>query len=139
MTMGELSAVVICIDYRFQHQALELLEQKYGALDVVALAGANKNLASPNHPEDKHAIVESIGTSIRLHHPKTLILTNHLDCGAYGGSKNFASYQAEVDFHKTELQKAKQIAGQEFPGTKIELIFLNKDKYNNVLLDSLSG
>lgn len=134
METEELSTVVICIDYRFQHQALELLEKKYGTVDVIAIAGASKNLSSPNHEEDKHTILESISTSIKLHHPKTLVLTNHIDCGAYGGSKNFASYEDEFDFHKQELQKAKKIINQEFPQIPVELILLTKDQDDNVLL-----
>lgn len=129
----------MCIDYRFQHQALKLLEKNHGNLDVIALAGGSKNLASPNHEDDKHAVLESIETSVKLHNPETLILTNHLDCGAYGGSKHFTSYEQEISFHKQELNKAKQIINRLFPGLRVEIIFLDLDQKNNVFLNVIKA
>ena len=111
----KLSLVLLCIDYRFWPQALPLLRKKYGDFDLIEIAGSSKNLTSPLEKEDKTTLLENIGISIKLHHPHQIILTNHLDCGAYGGSKVFKSPTEEIQFHRGELQKAGKIIQAKFP------------------------
>ncbi len=125
-----LSLVLLCIDYRFWPQALPILKEKYGDFDLIEIAGSSKNLTSPLEEEDKITLIENIGLSIKLHHPHKLILTNHTDCGAYGGSKRFKSQSEEIEFHKDELKKAKLIISKKFPSLSIEteLFTLNGDK-----------
>lgn len=125
-----LSVVVSCIDYRFWPQALPLLKEKYGDFDLIEIVGASKNLTSPIEKEDKTALLENIEISIKLHNPYKLILTNHIDCGAYGGSKNFKSPGEEIEFHKKELQKAKEIVQEKFPHmpVAIELLIMDGKK-----------
>jgi len=125
-----LSLVLLCIDYRFWPQALPILKEKYGDFDLIEIAGSSKNLTSPLEEEDKITLIENIGLSIKLHHPNKLILINHTDCGAYGGSKKFKSHNEEIEFHKKELINAKFIISKKFPGLSIEteLFTLNGDK-----------
>lgn len=123
----KLSVILSCIDYRFWPKALPLFKKKFGNFDSIELAGASKNIASPLHKADRHAVLESLRTAIDLHNAKTLILTNHLDCGAYGGSKNFSSYEKELNFHKKELQRAKKFVKRIFQKLKIKTFFLTRD------------
>lgn len=123
-----ISLVVSCIDYRFWPQALPLLEQKYGEFDLIEIAGSSKNLTSPIEEEDRTSLLENIGISINLHKPKKLILTNHIDCGAYGGSKNFKSLKDEILFHRQELIKARSIINEKFPDLPVETeLFIMED------------
>lgn len=131
------SVLVSCIDFRFWPQALPVLQKKYGALDLIVLAGGAKNIASPLEKEDKTAIMENIGISIKLHNAKKIILTNHADCGAYGGSSKFKSSAEEQSFHIKELVKAKKIIRKHFPRHKIETIFIAKEG-NRVKLHFIS-
>jgi carbonic anhydrase len=126
----KLSIVVSCIDYRFWPQALPLLRKKYGEFDLIQLAGASKNLASPLVKENKTTLLENIKISIQLHSSERIILVNHIDCGAYGGSKNFTSEKAEIGFHKKEMEKAKKIILMKFPRISIntELLILDADR-----------
>lgn len=123
----KISVILSCIDYRFWPKASRLLKKEYGDFDLIEMAGASKNIASPNHKDDRHAVLESIKTSIKLHNARFLILTNHIDCGAYGGSESFASYKEEADFHKKELDKAKRIVRKIFPELKIKAFLLTRD------------
>lgn len=123
----KLSIILSCIDYRFWPKALPILKKKFGDFDLIELAGASKNIASPTHKADRHAVLESLKTATDLHNAKTLILTNHLDCGAYGGSKNFSSYDKELSFHKKELRKAEKFIKKIFPKLKIKTFFLTKN------------
>ena len=106
----------------------------FGAFDSIELAGASKNIASPTHAADKHTILENIKVAVDLHKAETLVLTNHLDCGAYGGSAHFRSYDEEIAFHRKELETAKQITHKIFPHLHIQTFFLTKDERGAVQL-----
>lgn len=133
-TSTKLSVVLLCIDYRFWPQALPLLEEKYGAFDLIEMAGASKSLVSPLENEDRVTLLENISISISLHHPERLILTNHTDCGAYGGSAHFNSHIEEIAFHKSELAKAKEIATAKFPELNIETVLIDKNEKGETVL-----
>lgn len=122
----ETTIALICIDYRFWPKALKLLKEKYGELDLVALAGAGKNLASPSDKESLKTLLKNIEISIKLHASKKIILTNHIDCGAYGGSSKFNSPKEEIAFHKKELVEAKKKLLKQFPKLKVETVIIQK-------------
>lgn len=131
----KMSVVVACIDYRFWPQALPLLRKKYGKFDLIQLAGAIKNLTSPSIKQDKIILLENINISMRLHKSERIILVNHIDCGAYGGSKKFTSQKAEIEFQKKELEKAKKIILKKFPDLSVatELLILSKNNKVSLL------
>ncbi len=128
----KMSIVVSCIDHRFWPETLSLCQKKFGHFDSIQLAGASKNIASASNPANKKTLLENIKIAIKLHLAETLILTNHLDCGAYGGSKNFTSFKEEFDFHKKELDRAKKIAEKIFPRLKVKTFFVVKNKKGKV-------
>ena len=129
-----LSIVISCIDYRFWPEALPLIKEKYGDFDLIEMAGSSKNLVSPMELEDKTALLENIRISIQLHNPQRIILTNHIDCGAYGGSKKFNLKDEEIIFHKNELEKAKEIIKKEFPQMIVVTEFISKDEQGKIVL-----
>ncbi|MEI6843612.1 MAG: carbonic anhydrase [bacterium] len=131
---GKLSVILLCIDYRFWPHALPLLEKKYGLFDLIEIAGASKSLVSPLENEDRVTLLENIGISVKLHHPERLVLTNHTDCGAYGGSNKFTSHDEEIAFHTEELHKAKVIAQEKFPELKVETLIIDKNEKDEILL-----
>jgi len=130
----KLSIVLLCIDYRFWPNALPILEEKYGAFDLIEIAGASKNIVSPLEKEDRITLFENIDISIRLHKPERLILTNHTDCGAYGGSAKFGSHEEELEFHRNELAAAKKIAEERFPQLKVETLIIDKNDKGEIQL-----
>src|SRR3989338_10070348 len=84
-----LSLLISCIDYRFWPHMLPMIKKKFGPFDLFDSAGASKNISSPKHKDEKHVAMENIETSMQLHHISTVILSNHIDCGAYGVSARF--------------------------------------------------
>jgi len=123
----KVSIVICCIDYRFWPQALPMLEEKYGEFDLIEIAGSCKNLTSPLEEEDKTALLENIGISIKLHGAEKIILANHIDCGAYGGSENFKSKEEEIAFHRSELVNAKKVVNEKYPQLAVETELFIKD------------
>lgn len=106
------------------------MKKKYGDFDLIQIAGSSKNLTSLLEKEGKITLLENIGISTRLHNSQKLILVNHIDCGAYGGSKNFKSRKEEIKFHEEELKKAKEIIQRKFPQLPVntELLIMDTNK-----------
>lgn len=112
--------VVHCIDFRLGRPLKKYLEDQgiLGDCDLVSAAGAVKN---------SEFILGQIDISFRLHQIKEVILINHTDCGAYGGSQNFASPEEERVFHIAEMKKAGDLIKNRFPTLKISLILAKID------------
>lgn len=119
--------VLTCIDFRF-HEKLKsaLLELKIKNYDLLSLAGGAKNLASPARAIYQKTVLDNIKLAAQLHKIKKVILVNHNDCGAYGGSGKHKNLREEIIFHKSELKKAEELIKKTFPNlkTKIELLTL---------------
>jgi hypothetical protein len=88
--------------------------------------------------EDKTTLLKNIEISIKLHNSQKLILLNHIDCGAYGGSKIFKSHEEEITFHKKELKQAKIIAQEKFPLLGIKTFLVEKDNQDKIFLAEIS-
>ena len=131
---NSVSVAVMCIDYRFWPQTLPLLQKKYGLFDLIEIAGGAKSIVSPLEKEDETTLLENIEISIRLHNSKQLILLNHIDCGAYGGSKIFKSHDEELAFHKKELEQARKLAQEKFPTLTVKSFIVDKDDQDKISL-----
>lgn len=120
------SAVVLsCIDFRF-HKKLRsaLKKEKINSYDLMCLAGGAKNLASPTKKIYRQTVIDNIKLAQKLHKIKTVVLCNHIDCGAYGGSGKFKNPAEETKFHQAELKKAGNLVKKLFPALKVKIILL---------------
>jgi hypothetical protein len=106
-----------CLDWRL-HPQIENYFIKNGInCDLCVTAGSVKDL---NDPQTQAFFIKQIEISKKLHHCQGVILTAHLDCGAYGGSAAFNDPQSEIDAAKSELEKAAAIAAKNFPELSVE-------------------
>lgn len=130
--------VLCCIDFRFHEGFLEKVKTELGVerFDLVALAGGVKNIVSPADKKFSDVVFGNIEIAAKLHEIKKVILTNHMDCGAYGGSKSFGSREDEIDFHKSELSRARHIVEKAFPGLDIEAYLVYKEGLEVKLLEA---
>ncbi|MBI4095012.1 MAG: hypothetical protein HY435_02365 [Candidatus Liptonbacteria bacterium] len=114
-----------CIDFRFGKAIEKFLEKNRlsGSCDIVAAAGAAKNLAAPQKKTDKEFILRQIEISKKLHEIKKVILMNHADCGAYGGRKAFQSDKEEFERHAGDMREAKAILMAHHPSIMVETVF----------------
>lgn len=108
------TAVVTCMDFRFQPAIHRWAEEKFGdgGFDRVAYAGGVKHL---------EAILEQVKLSKSLHDIETVVLVNHEDCGAYGEA-------GTRDKHEVDLKAARERVEAEIPGVTVELYFLTLGK-----------
>ena len=121
------ATIVWCIDRRFKRGITELKK----ALDIekvdrITVAGGAKDFADPENVGDRKYLSKQIEKSIKLHHPKKIILMAHDNCGAYGNTpKNVVL---------SDLIKAKKIV-EEFPPVvklkiPVETVFVDFESIN---------
>lgn len=120
--------ILLCIDFRFWQTTLEFVKNKLKikSFDILALAGGAKSLASPTKKIYQQTVLGNIKISVDLHQIQKIILVNHQDCGAYGGSQRFKSLKEEITFRQKELQKAKKFLSKIYPKLKVIKIFVFK-------------
>lgn len=116
--------IIHCIDFRLISSLNEYSERKnlVGDCDILSVAGGVKSLLSPKRISDKDFLFEQIEVSVNLHKIERIILSNHTDCGAYGGSAKFDSLEEERKFHIQEMKEAKRVISEVYPNLKIDLL-----------------
>jgi len=111
--------VLQCIDFRLRRRLNEHLMGRFPqGYDLISVAGGVKRLLADG-PENNF-VLEQLQTSHRLHKPRQIVLIQHEDCGAYGGSKAFSSFESEETFQKEQLAKAEQLLKKHFPSISVE-------------------
>ena len=106
------ATVLHCIDFRIQRFLNEYLEERFaGSYDRISVAGGVRNV-----PLDQFEV------SIRLHQPKTIVLIQHEDCGAYGGSEKLG--EGEQEFQERQLEIAATVIQKEHPEAALQKYFV---------------
>ncbi|MDZ7611910.1 MAG: carbonic anhydrase [Candidatus Moranbacteria bacterium] len=117
------AAVIACIDFRFWRETAEFVDNYFGAIsyDYPGLPGAAKAI---NESSGEDLAFSCVGVPCDLHQVKKIILVNHEDCGAYGGSGKFdGDKEAEQEFHEDELRKAWGLIKDKYPEKDIHLVY----------------
>ncbi len=120
------AVIVWCYDHR-AWEALQnfLVSAGITDFDLVSVAGGAKGLASPAQESDKEFLLNQLTTSARLHHTQRVILMNHVDCGGYGGSEACGGAgEKEINFHKSELEKAATEVRKVLPDLPVEKVLV---------------
>lgn len=118
------AVVLTCIDFRFWRETLEFVKKELDlvSFDFPSLPGSAKAINECASGDD--LAMTCIGVPVDLHHAKKIVVVNHEDCGAYGGSKKFAGDKnAEQTFHEAELKKAKAVILEKYPEKEVVLIY----------------
>ena len=118
-----------CIDGRFIKRTVDWIckELKDGVFDFRTGVGSSKAIIDSLY--DRASFFDVIKTSIGLHEVKEVWLFDHIDCGAYGGSKKFdGDEEKEKAFHAKKLQEATDIILAEFPKLKVKKLYVDWHK-----------
>lgn len=118
---GDEAVIVWCFDDRFNtvgHSMLDAIvkSRNWVHRDMVTEPGGAKLLSSENVDEaqEKQSLLNRIKSGIVLHHARTVILSTHIDCGAYGYSKSFPA-GTEEERLISDLVHAEQFLKGEIP------------------------
>lgn len=131
--------ILHCTDFRLGRGVKEWLEKRglLGDCDIVSVAGGVKSFLSPKNASDRDFILGQIEISANLHHIREIILLNHTDCGAYGGSSQFDSSEKERDFHISEMKKAKELILEKFPALKVKMALAKIGQEGKVAIEEV--
>jgi hypothetical protein len=121
------ACVIWCFDDRF-YKLLKAFgkQEKWKNIDLVKVAGGAKALGGDSS-QGRDFLLHQIKTSMRLHNTRRVILMTHRDCGAYGGSRNFADAAAEQAQHEEQLKVAKNFVVHEIGGVSVDAYFADFD------------
>ncbi len=123
-----------CMDFRFhgyidQHLA-EVIGEEGLAYDSPGLgAGGSKVLIDE---DSREMALKYIGLALKLHGVSRLVIIDHIDCGAWGGSKAFSSQSDEEEFHRAKLEDAKAIVQKAFPSLEVILVYQDWESIKNL-------
>ncbi len=126
--------VIYCIDFRFGKAIRKYLEGR-GLLDdcdIVAVAGAAKNLLSSAPEAERQFMLKQIAISKNLHHINKVILLNHTDCGAYGGRAAFPDREAERAGHRIDMEAAKRLILSFYPDLEVETVLADIEEDGSI-------
>ncbi|MBI3952847.1 MAG: hypothetical protein HY336_02735 [Candidatus Doudnabacteria bacterium] len=112
--------VLACIDFRFRKGLQNFLESELGLhdFDLKSDAGGVKQIVEGTPAGEW--IAKNFEIAFDLHAVDRVILINHEDCGAYGGSKKFVSSQEEITFQNEQLKSAVSKLKDKYPSKQIE-------------------
>lgn len=120
-----------CIDGRFIERTIDWTVENAGPVfDFRTEVGSSKAIIDSE--EDRERFFEVIATSKKLHDIKEVWLIDHIDCGAYGGSKEFESDLEERNFHIEKLDEAASIVKAQFPFLDIKKVYADWNKIDFV-------
>ncbi|MBI2041564.1 MAG: hypothetical protein HYT20_00910 [Candidatus Nealsonbacteria bacterium] len=121
-----------CIDFRFQEAIKDHLAKNglLGDCDIISIAGGVK---------DRDFILKQLDVSVSLHKSREAVLINHIDCGAYGGSGKFSSFEAERIFHAKELEKTKTRILEKYPSLKVKIMLAKIQQSGKVTFEEIKA
>ena len=128
--------VIRCMDFRFQKYLEPLLEQALvnegglGNYDSPGLGGGGSKAIIDT--ESRKVAYGAIDIAKDLHGVTNIIIVDHIDCGAYGGSGAQENEAAEEAFHRQKLLEAKTIIKENYPGLTVKLFYQTWDSLKQI-------
>lgn len=112
--------VQTCIDFRFRKALNTFIENELNlhSIDLKMDDGGVKMIFEEG--PIREWIFNNYQTSFDSHGIERVILINHQDCGAYGGSKVHESLDKEIESHEIQLRHAVSIVRAKFADKQIE-------------------
>lgn len=119
--------LLMCIDWRFWPWLLPAVKERFGTFDLVTRAGGALPLVSDN-PDEREIVLSQIRIAKKLHGFRSVVIVDHEDCGAYGGSKAFASPEEEHNAHREKLSRAAGFVKEALPDLNVVLGYATQNQ-----------
>ncbi len=127
------ASLICCIDFRFWKATVNFVQNTLGIydFDLITHAGAAKVLV-----EKKTDIINILEKQIRLaerlHKVSMIIIVNHQDCGAYGGSGKFKNEKDEFAHHSQHVRKGIELLKKKHKEIKFVGLFAYFNKLGGI-------
>ena len=111
--------ILHCMDFRLQSAVEKWVRDQgfEGDADRISFAGACK---------EKELALANINLSVHLHHINTVVLTQHEDCGAYGGQAEWDSPQAEKEALVSDMMDLKRQVLDAHPDLAVTTVWIGR-------------
>ncbi|MBD3257254.1 hypothetical protein GF377_02385 [candidate division GN15 bacterium] len=112
-----------CMDFRIQQTVDDYLQQHgfMGDCDRVAYGG----------PCQEHELaLHYIDLSIKIHDTKHIILSQHEDCGGYGGTAKWGSVEKEREVLLRDMRSLRKKVLVKHPSARVSMVFVERDGDN---------
>lgn len=115
-----------CMDFRLEKSISQWLNGQglVGDTDIISIPGSCKVLAEDPTSCKAGFIMEGIALAHDKHGVKKIILTQHEDCGAYGGQSAFADPAAEKLKLLTDMAKVKDLLLSRYADLEVSMCWL---------------
>ncbi|OQB05842.1 MAG: hypothetical protein BWY19_00726 [bacterium ADurb.Bin212] len=117
--------LIRCMDFRFHKALEENMEQILGesscAFDSPGVGGGGSK--SIIDEESRRVVFSALNIAMEKHGVNRVVIADHIDCGAYGGSGKFANEDEEEKFHVEKLKEAKRVLEVDYKNLEIVLIY----------------
>ena len=129
------NVLVRCADFRF-HGALEATL----AWPFIPMGGGH-SFASVGVPGGSRAIIDedarkvvfaALDIALKRHEANRVIIADHLDCAAYGGSDLHQDPEEEERFHLGKLREAYRIVKAAYPRLEVVLLYQDWERIKEV-------
>lgn len=115
---GVSDVVISCIDYRFRARVADWIKQALNdQADLIAVAGDSKAFLDDASGQ---YLLNLIKIAVDLHGVTTVHVLDHIDCGAYGGSKMHDCLENEEAFHSERCSLAADTIARTFPHLNVK-------------------
>lgn len=121
-----------CIDFRFRKAIQDFFENELNiySVDHMAQGGGAKMLLEEG--PIRQWIFDNFDIAFNKHNVNRVILINHQDCGAYGGSESFAGPEDEVAKQEIQLRHGVSVVQSKYPNKQVEAYLALMDKDNQI-------
>lgn len=131
------SLLVRCMDFRFLEKLEEMLDKLFakeggfGKHDSPGPCGGGS--LSIIDREARKQTFKAIDIACKKHEIKRIIIVDHIDCSAWGGSVRFHNHlETERAFHIDKLRESARILESEYPNLTVHLVYQDWDKIQRI-------
>jgi carbonic anhydrase len=115
-----------CMDFRLERAVEAWLRPYLGRTDVISIAGSCKVLAEAPESGPALFIWDNIRLAYEHHGVRRVILTQHQDCGGYGGGGAFGSAEAEKTRLLSDMQQVKENLRRRYPDLQVATYWIRQ-------------
>jgi len=121
-----------CMDFRLQAAISNWLKENgyAGDADIILVPGSCKVVAENFAGCQAGLILDGIRLAYEKHGVRRFILTQHEDCGAYGGQTAFASAEAEKSKHLADMKKVRDFLKEKYPEAEVKTFRIKTNNEN---------
>ena len=126
--------LIRCMDFRF-HKALEdnldkIIGEESCSFDSPGVGGGGSK--SVIDESSREVLFGALDIAVEKHGVSRVVIADHIDCGAYGGSGQFECPEEERDFHLEKLNQAKKIVLEKYSQLEVVLLYMDWESIESV-------